>query len=576
MPVTTSKGKGKAKKVIPAGTKPLYPEEASEIRSVKRGNPITVEDAKTMLGWKEVENQADSLGIADPNGKYFITERNTKNRPIYRSHVELLTQEHLNRRWRLNGEPIVIGNYGEVLSGQHRLISLVFAEMERQKKALNWAHFWSAPVTMDTNLVVGVDEQDDVINTLDTGKPRTFPDVVFRSPYYAKEKIGRRKELSKMTEFALSVLWSRTRVRSHSRWVQERSHAESIDFLQRHTTLWETCTQYILKLVEEFPEGLSGKIGAGTAAGLLYLMGASATKTNPGTKEKDYNDATGYFGMYLSEGNPSEKMVDFANMEKAKDFWRRFVSGEEAIAGPIIQAAAEVVEEGRKTTKDEWIAIIIYAWNKFLATGKVKLSTISIKDVMKRAKKTGKLYLPGDQHPKIGGIDLGEESNDIKPAKPKKAKKAKAGAPVEGEEGEVMEDETEEEEVTEDEDESTDEEEEEEEDEDEETEDDWGSPVEKEEDEEDDEEEEEEEEEDEEPTDTLEKGVPALSAKEIEKRGVAIRDEKAAKKTGAKTIPSKPSGPLAAAVKDAQANGASEAFVADKPKGKGKPIVRKP
>src|SRR5262245_23709034 len=117
-----------------AGKRPiLYPEVT--VRMCLGENPLTVEQARQLLGWEE-ETAGVQFGprhlveVSRLVGRKIRCSNNINNRPIYKSDIESLQQEILRKRWRLNGETIIIGQSGLVLNGQHTLLGLILAEME--------------------------------------------------------------------------------------------------------------------------------------------------------------------------------------------------------------------------------------------------------------------------------------------------------------------------------------------------------------------------------------------------------------------------------------------------------------
>jgi hypothetical protein len=176
----------------------LYPEPTCEL--CLGDTAITVDKAKDLLGWEEEEEDGPTFGefytkeLAKAYGRKVRLKFNVANRPIYPDVFMRLRQEHLNRRWQFNGEPIIIGRCGHVLNGQHTLISLILAEQERTgPRAQHWSLYHDKPITMDKAIMYGVSEEDSVVNTMDTCKPRSLADVIYRSPYFATKK-GNRQE----------------------------------------------------------------------------------------------------------------------------------------------------------------------------------------------------------------------------------------------------------------------------------------------------------------------------------------------------------------------------------------------
>lgn len=59
-----------------------------------------------------------------PAEAVMLLERNARNRPVTRAHVEKLKADMAENRWHYNGEPIKFSHDLRLLDGQHRLIAL--------------------------------------------------------------------------------------------------------------------------------------------------------------------------------------------------------------------------------------------------------------------------------------------------------------------------------------------------------------------------------------------------------------------------------------------------------------------
>jgi hypothetical protein len=131
------KKQGKKKPSPPAVDLPVvYPEEDVQMFACREGKkPLYAEDAKKALGWEE-ENEKGQFGdkylfINPFNKKKVRCTYNVNNRPFDIPTALKYLQTIMKRRWKFNLETIIIGRFGSVLSGQHRLIALVLAEYAR-------------------------------------------------------------------------------------------------------------------------------------------------------------------------------------------------------------------------------------------------------------------------------------------------------------------------------------------------------------------------------------------------------------------------------------------------------------
>lgn len=357
-------------------TEVLYPVLTAEVATGDKA--LTASKAKELLGWEEVEakDASCSVDVAALIGKNVRMLRNTKNRYITTGWVQTLRQEHLNKKWRFNGEAIVVGKYGNVLSGQHRLLSLICAEHERTEGDAkeHWQTVWPTEVTMETLVVFGVDEGDDTFKTLNCGKPGTFAEVLFRSEHLAKVKAKDRKEVARMADYAIRLLWDRTGEKSDP-YHPRRTHGEAMEFLDRHPKLLAA----VKHIHEEnqtgkdddgraLPPSIGQYVSPGYAAGILYLM--AATKTDG--------------AAYATSGHTA-KDCDLKSWDKAEEFWVALSQGVRGGLAAVCRAIGSLADpdSGVGGKLSEKIAILTRAWAAFLATGKVTPKDVDIGGVSK-------------------------------------------------------------------------------------------------------------------------------------------------------------------------------------------------
>lgn len=365
----------------------IYPEIDAKICAGP--DAVTQQQAKDLLGWEEetddVKFGADYF-LMDENKKKIRCHNNVRNRPFNEGHSRTLAQDLLNLHWRMNGETVVIGSTGRVLSGQHRLIALVLA-CQMWENQSHWKSRWRLEPTLETIVVMGVQETEDVTRTLDNVRPRTLGDVLFTSDALAKVKTVDRKSVARMLDYAVRLLWDRTGARKDA-YAPRRTHSESLDFLDLHPSVMK-CVKHIY---EEDQEGSIGKlVSPGTVAALMYLMASS------GTDPRKYRDSE----------NPSEKSLDLGNWDKAEEFWTLFSARSDDLK-PLREAIGMLASEdtGIGGTPDEKIALVAKAWSAFAEVGKVekgdlKLSYRTQDDVR---------YLA--DFPTFGGIDCGKPGKE--------------------------------------------------------------------------------------------------------------------------------------------------------------------
>ena len=405
-PAATSTSNGAPKKV-PAkkAAKPTLVPPAPKTRetvyekvSVKLragDSALTCDDAKKLLGWTpepEGSTFAEDYLLTDLHGKKIRCSNNGHNRPFDRGLALLWAQEILNRRWRLNGETLIIGKTGETISAQHRLAGLILATQEWEMNRDEWSHLWETPPVLESIIVFGIDEGDGTVNTIDTGRPRSLSDVLFRTSdlFASITKESERKQVCRMAGYAIKLLKYRVGAGKIT------THSDSLDFVSRHPRLLNCVAD-----VWSEDSGKDRKIGRflspGYFAALLYLMGCSATdpKTYAGTGAEP----------------PNEKSLDWSKEDKAWDFVVAIASGSADVA-PLRTALGmmlnsdELSDDG-VTSLPEKMGLVIKAWNLFSAGKPLKSDEITVTSTIDD---NGIRRLT--EVPTIGGIDRGNPADD--------------------------------------------------------------------------------------------------------------------------------------------------------------------
>lgn len=393
---TKAKPGAKPKKPV-TPTELAYPDFKVEMFTVGGKNPLTADDAKELLGWQEeqegegTEKFGTDYLLLDHNGKKVRCKNNTANRPYSESTSKVYSQEMLNQRWKgLNSETYGIGKSGQVITGQHRLISLVLAEQMRtsEDEAKHWKKVWGdQPVTIDAVICFGVDESDDTVNTVDTGRRRTGADMLYRSHFLKNVEDKHKKAVARILEFGVRTLWHRTGVSANA-FAPTLTHSELSGFIETHPKLVD-CAIHIHE--EDAKKELSKNMPLGLQAGLMYLFSASASA----------KDAADKWRMNTAR---KEKMLDLSNLPKAEEFFT-LIGGNSPEMKEYRTRMAELYDEetGKGATKAEKIALTIKAWNSFIESGKVKFPTPALK--YKTDGDSNSILI---EHPDCGGVDLGE------------------------------------------------------------------------------------------------------------------------------------------------------------------------
>jgi hypothetical protein len=299
------------------------------------------------------------------------------------SNVDALKQEILRKHWHLNMESRIIGKTGLILNGQHTLIALVLAvqEWKRDKDAYPE---WKSEPKISTVICYGADESDNVVNTMDTARPRTLMDVVYRTNYFPEvTTIAERKKVARILSFAIRLVWDRTGVADA--YAISRTHSESIDFVSRHPKILE-CVQHILTENNEKKIQKQG-ITPGYASGLLYLMGCYTT--NP--------------LAYRESLNPSEDLLDWGAWDKACNFWVELAAGN---LPAIRKVLSQVIDDDDSSLQTK-IAVVIEAFTLYSEGLKV-----TPEDIYPEYDTDENDFRRLASFPTLGGIDRGIDKDE--------------------------------------------------------------------------------------------------------------------------------------------------------------------
>lgn len=343
---------------------------------------LTIEGAKQLLGWTQPEPGQPPFKeylLKDRVGVTTACTNNDNNRPFYYQSLCLpLMFAILAGKYRLNGESIIIGKTGEILDGQHRLIALVLAVQEWLANPDKYPYWTEAP-TIDVLIVTGVDESLETINTINVGKSRSLGDAIYACKLF-KGSAKQAKALSKVSDYAIRMLWSRTGACDNAFSVK-RDHVESIAFLTRHPKLIEFV---------EYAHELNGPnkvfnnyLSTGYLAALAYLM-AVDVKTGQ---------------AYHNADLPSESDIKFSHATKVKEYLSDIALMDARVA-PLRKAFAKLFEQGGGTIAER-VALIVSGWIAYKKEGKVADKYLALS----YHEQDGIRTLVSC--PVVGGIDLG-------------------------------------------------------------------------------------------------------------------------------------------------------------------------
>lgn len=371
---------------------------------------LTAQQSKKLLGWREVDS-GDFL-LKDENGVKICCDNNITNRPLTISRCQTLAQELLRGRWKFNGETIIIGKTGIVENGQHQLISLVLASQLYAEDPDKYSEYWDSEPTMAKAIIFGIDESDEVINTMDTCKPRSLEDVIYRSDLFKGCKSRQLKKLSSSLSHAVKLLWHRTGVQNA--FGLRRTHSESKAFIEAHPKLLD-CVRHIYEedgKEKRLSSKESGILSSGYCAGLLYLMSTGESDAT------EYTEAT----------VPEESMINFDFWDSACNFF--VLLAEEAKELAVVRPLISYMINDDDNSLESRCAVIIKAWLNYSQGVPVTKEVLKLEYA---TDKDGKRKMV--EQPCIGGIDLihlndAEEKatgNDPTPAEiEQRAKKVRA------------------------------------------------------------------------------------------------------------------------------------------------------
>lgn len=422
-PAVTKPGKLKKPKPVKESKEVLYPriETRVFVRDTAKaplgtgGKPspasFNADVAMELIGWQteemyktalaeqytaaELKNLDTSFGddylFKDRLGKKIRCGNNLHNRPFYPLTAEDWMLEILRQKWRFNGESMVVDKFGGCQDIQHRAVGLIWAKQEWEldrllpKPQQKWQKFWPTEPMIDCIVVFGIEATDDVVNTINTGKPRTLADALYRSEWFAGKSPPERNKLSKLTSAALSYLRNRTAARLAS-LAPRFPHSESFEYLDSHKKLLE-CVKFISEEDSE-RKSVAIYLSHGYAAALLYLMGSARSEAD----------------KYAANG--TEKVLDWGLYDKAQEFWVLFCNN-----APALEPLREELERLpiEITHSSYRVALFIKAWNLF-SDGK-KLTQEAIALQLGTDPDTTLPVL--NEHPRIGGIDVDYEEEGV-------------------------------------------------------------------------------------------------------------------------------------------------------------------
>lgn len=375
--------------------------------------------------------------FVDPAGQRVVCWRNANNRPLDVAWVQELMQDAAERGWRLNCENIIISKTGFVMSGQHRLVMLIWLYLcwRGDAKGDAWAdisrvarrHWGEEEPYIESLVACGADEDQATLMTLDNTKARTDADNAIQMELFegwtrpapsndasgAKVLVPRpldskqKREAAKYLDVATDLLWVRTGASGTAKRI--KSKKATANFWDAHPTLLE-CVRHIWEENggKDSDSGMgiaAAKLSPGECAAMLYLMGSCGTN---GATYRDRPDV----------GDRNEDCIDWGAMTKAKEFWSKLGQSHPDYDGPaefkelfrpLRHAIGKTYDPhtGIGGKSEEKQALIVKAWAAYIAHGNIQDADLELRydrDVDQEGNQTDKWLA---ESPKFGGIDVG-------------------------------------------------------------------------------------------------------------------------------------------------------------------------
>lgn len=328
---------------------------------------------------------------------------NVHNRPFDFKRKDAYVQDGLNRNWKLNGETIIIGKTGTVISGQKTLVAVVEADMllERARKEGNehYTSLWPDGEEFHIRklIVFGVEEEPEVIRTIDDVQPRSESDVMYTSRAFSGtyQLDGEERQLDKKERESccrylarcLDFVWVRSGagnpVTQEGVHHQHKTNSEVVAFQDRHPKM-EECILHLLRCNGKGKNIALLGLSTGRCAGMMYLMASSDSDVD----------------LYRDGKPPSEAQLDWSLWEKAAAFWidvARLKTG-----SPMRTALAAAEQVDKKTLEQD--CIIAKAWAVYKDGGRITKDTVLVEYTPPNTDGIRKF---DDWETNFGGIDVG-------------------------------------------------------------------------------------------------------------------------------------------------------------------------
>lgn len=407
-----------------------YPELHVQVCDAE--TPLTAEAAMRLLGWENERAFAERVKSENPKAREAQLKYGDEwllkdlegikvrcgnnnvaggatNRDFDERWAYALAQVILNKQYAPdgpNGETIIVGRTGLVISGQHRLIALVLAaqiwgglgKVGRAQKD-HWREIWESEPTIETLVAFGISEEPRSVMTTDNVKPRSPADVFFTSEHFARLTTPGRAECSKMLASAASLFWHRTGAQTV--YDKAMTNQALVSLVDCHPKMLKAISVVFNANVERSLSRPEMRLNPGHCSAMLYLMGASATdgERNRFGQVHDYADA---------EPEKKEKALDMSNWAKAEAFFVALANGNPKLKEVRYRLKTLNENAERPASNREKLAVLAQAWAAWVSGKKVTEEVCRLDYVVNDR---GEQALK--ETPSVSGIDLGEPREAI-------------------------------------------------------------------------------------------------------------------------------------------------------------------
>lgn len=299
--------------------------------------------ARILIGWR-LANPGEEHTLNDLYGNRIVLERSLSQRPFRIALAKRWMRTIVQRKWKLNGESIIIDRLRMVHDGQHRLVGIVLAAQLRDRAPHLYDTFWEEgeQLYIDTFVHSGIEPDPEVVNTINTGLTRSNGDAF----YQQVAKTGIKRSFARQHANVLSHAVRLVYLNMMDKLPSYGTKLENLDATQVEAEFPQLVEAVSLVFELNGGGGIDGRklqrcISLGYAAGLLFCMSTyGSDPENPTT----------------------------TSWEKSVQFWKLVASDKQSKTHPAIlcrDALAEMPQSSGRdrdmiclTVSKAWIAFI--------------------------------------------------------------------------------------------------------------------------------------------------------------------------------------------------------------------------